>query len=93
MIAKNIGIGFLIGIVANAIGIFLYLQLFSDLPIKEALQTAIQQDILGKIISLGALLNLGAFFIFIKKRDYYKARGVLLATVLAAIFTLISKFM
>jgi hypothetical protein len=47
---------------------------------------------MGSLIALGALLNLGAFFIFLKKKQYYRARGVVLATVLAALLVLVSKF-
>jgi hypothetical protein len=49
------------------------------------------EGFLGKLMSIGALLNLGAFFIFLKKKQDYRARGVLIATVFVLIFTLIVK--
>ncbi|UZO81285.1 hypothetical protein NBT05_02145 [Aquimarina sp. ERC-38] len=92
MIKKEIGIGLLVGIVANSIGILLYILLFSDYTIKETLMGAYQNGVLGTLIALGAILNLGAFFLFLKNNRPYRARGVLLATLIAAIAIAISKF-
>lgn len=89
---KEILIGLLIGLVANLAGIYLYIFFFSDLGIKETLVAALEKDILGSLIALGAILNLIAFFIYIKKNQTYRARGVVLATIIAAIAILISKF-
>lgn len=87
-------IGLIVGLVANAVGIYLYFFFFLDLSdgIRSALNLAAQNDYLGKVIALGALLNLAAFFIFLRKGRIYRARGVILATLLAAIGILISKF-
>ncbi|WP_339699234.1 hypothetical protein [uncultured Marixanthomonas sp.] len=90
---KEILIGFLIGLVANAAGSYLYIYFFSKETLEKTIQYAIEQDVLGNIIALGAILNLCAFFIFLKKNKVYRARGVVLATVLAALIILISKFL
>ncbi|RMA66492.1 hypothetical protein [Ulvibacter antarcticus] len=92
-IGKEIGIGFIIGIIANCIGSYLYVFFFSKYTLETSLEIALEQDVFGNIIALGALLNLAAFFIFLKKKRYYRARGVLMATILAAILILISKFL
>ncbi len=92
MIKKHVLIGFLIGLLANAAGIFFYILLFSKMELEATLQHAHQNDYLGKIISLGAILNFLPFFIFIKKNQIYKARGVLLATVLMAVVIAVTKF-
>lgn len=89
---KEILIGLLIGLAANLAGIYLYIFFFSDLGIRETLVAALENDILGSLIALGAILNLIAFFIYIKKNQTYRARGVVLATIIAAIVILISKF-
>lgn len=91
MIKKDIAIGFIVGVIANLIGIYLYITFFSDEGFNETLKLAKANDFLGKIVSLGAILNLGAFFVFIKKKQDYCARGVLLATVLIAVGTFIIK--
>jgi hypothetical protein len=93
MIKKEILIGFIIGLIANAIGLyFAALVLGSGDDFFTVLKSASSEGILGKLISLGAILNLGAFFIFIKKKQDYRARGVLLATVIIAISTFVFKF-
>ncbi len=81
------------GILATIIGIFLYISLFSELDIKTTLIEAANNDYLGKVIALGAALNFIPFFIFIKKNEIYKARGVLLATVLVAVIIAITKIL
>lgn len=91
-ILKEILIGFVIGIVANMAGTYLYIFFFSDLSLESTLQAALEKDFLGSLIALGAILNLGVFFVFLKKKKYYRARGVVLATVVAALVILISKF-
>lgn len=91
-ITKEILIGFLIGLVANMAGTYLYIFFFSDLSLESTLEAAVERDILGSLIALGAILNLGVFFIFLKKKQYYRARGVVLATVVASLVILISKF-
>ena len=92
MIKRKVLTGFVVGIIANAIGLFLAATLLGKgddfLTVIRAAQT---EGFLGKLISLGAILNLIAFFIFIKKKQDYKARGVLLATILVAILTFVIK--
>jgi len=89
---KEILIGFLVGIAANLSGSYLYIYFFSDYTLEYTIKIALEQDIFGSLIALGAILNLIVFFIFLKKQQFYKARGVVLATVIAAIIVLISKF-
>jgi hypothetical protein len=92
MMKKEIALGFLIGIMANLAGMYLYIYFFLDLEFVESIKIARQNDTLGNLIALGAILNLIVFFLMIKKRQLYRARGVLLATVLAALVVLFSKF-
>ena len=48
-------------------------------------------NFIGKLISLGAVLNLICFFFFLRKNQEARAAGVLTATVLIAIFTFLIK--
>jgi len=91
-IGKEILIGFLIGLVANISGSYLYIFFFSKYELETTVEIALEQDVFGNIIALGALLNLGVFFIFLKKKKYYRARGVIAATLMAAIIIVIAKF-
>ncbi|MBT8271936.1 MAG: hypothetical protein HKO90_05110 [Flavobacteriaceae bacterium] len=92
MAKKQVLIGLVIGLIANAFGLFLATTLLGRgddfITVIKAAQT---EGFLGKLISLGAILNLIVFFVFIKKKQDYKARGVLLATILVAILTFVIK--
>jgi len=92
MIKQNLLIGFLTGIAANIAGVILYITLLSNAELDATLKNAIANDYLGKIIALGAVLNFLPFFIFLKKKQNYHARGVLLATVSVAVAIAIFKF-
>ena len=85
-------IGLLTGLAANILGIFLWWIFFSDTDFSQMFVIAYQKDLLGAIIGLGALLNFLPFFFFLKKQYPSRARGVLLATFLAAFVILILKF-
>uniref|UniRef100_UPI00404A386C hypothetical protein n=1 Tax=Gelidibacter sp. TaxID=2018083 RepID=UPI00404A386C len=90
MIKKEVGIGFLVGLIVNAVGLFLAIQLFGNGDgIETTIKQAIANGFFGKLLSIGAILNLIAFFIFLKKKQDYRARGVLLATILVAIVSFI----
>jgi len=91
MIRKDVIIGFIIGIVANIVGIALYIILFSKEDFEGTIKSAVNFSFIGKLVSLGAILNLVVFFVLIKKNQDHKARGVLLATLMAAIIVIINK--
>ena len=57
--------------------------------ITDSLKNSYYENFLGKLISLGAILNVLVFFVFIKKNQDQRAKGVLLFTIFLAIFTLI----
>ncbi len=88
---KEILIGFAVGVIANTLGTLLYILLFSDMGIEETFEAARQQGYTGSLLALGAILNLVAFFGFIKIRRDQRARGVLIATVLTALIVLYFK--
>ncbi|MDT0674998.1 hypothetical protein [Autumnicola musiva] len=77
--------GFLVGVAANISGIFLYILIFSELNIDATLQDAFRNGYLGKLIALGGIPNFLPFFLFLKKKHNAHARGVLMASILAAI--------
>lgn len=92
MIKKDIFIGMFVGLIANAMGLFLASSLLGKGDdFSMVIKAAANESFLGKLISLGAILNLVAFFIFIRKKQDYRARGVLLITIFIAVFTFIFK--
>lgn len=88
---KEILIGFAVGVIANTIGTILYILLFSEMGIVETFEAAIQQGHLGSILALGAILNLVAFFGFLRIRRDERAKGVLIATIFTALIILYYK--
>ena len=93
MVRKEVLVGLIVGILANALGLFLSATLLGKgEDFIMVLKSAAAEGFSGKQISLGAVLNLIAFFIFIKKKQDYRARGVLLATILVAVFTFLLNF-
>ena len=88
--------GFVTGILANSLGLFIVGVAMSKSSgrndgIMQVLEAAHSENFLGKLISLGAILNLLCFFYFIKKRKDAGAVGVLIATIIIAIITFIIK--
>lgn len=88
---REILIGFAVGIIANTFGTLLYILLFSDLSIVETFSAAVEQGHVGSLLALGAILNLVAFFGFLRLKRDYRARGVMIATILTALVILYYK--
>ncbi|MEZ4801855.1 MAG: hypothetical protein R2797_03715 [Gelidibacter sp.] len=93
MIKKEVLIGFVVGLIANAVGLIVAILIFGNGDeILTTIKQSIAQGFFTKLVSIGAILNLIAFFLFIKLKRDYRARGVILATVLVAIITFLVNF-
>jgi hypothetical protein len=84
----DIIIGFVIGILACVLGIFLFLSFFTDFDFMIGIQSMKSEGKLGKLITLGAILDLVAFGILLKINKELMARGVVLAVICIAILTI-----
>ncbi|CAI8386623.1 MAG: Uncharacterised protein [Polaribacter sejongensis] len=91
-IKKDILIGILVSLFATFGGVFFYLEYISRFGFYETITFIREGELYGKLLALAAIPNLFVFFIFIKKQQDYKAKGVLLATILIALTTLVLKF-
>lgn len=92
---KDILIGIIIGLLANTIGVLIfsfYIGTTQDRTLTNVLQTALAEGRLGKIIAIGAVLNLAAFFGLLRQGQDARARGVLLMTIAMAFVTMILMF-
>ncbi|MDE0599361.1 hypothetical protein ACFO5T_12105 [Dokdonia genika] len=92
---KDILIGIIIGLLANTIGVIIfsfYIGTTQDRTLTNVLQTALAEGRLGKIIAIGAVLNLVAFFGLLRQGQDARARGVLLMTIAMAFVTMILMF-
>jgi hypothetical protein len=92
-IKKEILIGFLVSLFSTACGIFLYLQYFSKYSFDVTVQMIKEGNLYGQVLALAALPNIFVFFIFLKKKQDHRARGVLIASMLTALVTFVLKLL
>lgn len=81
--------GLLLGILSTALGTALFIEFFTEYSFVEGLQFSSSNGTIGKIITLGAVLNIIIFFTLLKFGEELMARGVVLATIIMAIMTLV----
>lgn len=81
-------LGALIGLATTFVGMYIFLTFYAKLDFIEGIKGMKSQGLLGKIITLGAILNIIAFFILLKFNKELMARGVVLATIILTIITL-----
>ena len=89
---KDVFFGLFSGFLANFLGVIItIIVLFKETNssnIFKIINDSYLDNSITKLISLGAILNLIAFFIFLKYDYEERAKGVLLATFIIAILTL-----
>ena len=85
---KDLLLGFIIGIVASGLGCFIFITFFTELDFMTGIQSMKSEGKLGKLITLGSILDLVLFAVLLKLNKELMARGVVLAVILIAIFTL-----
>lgn len=85
---KDIFIGFVIGILTSILGSYLFITFFTKFEISNGIQAIRASGYLGKVITLGTILNLAVFSILLKNNQESMARGIILAVIVMAISTL-----
>ena len=88
---KEILIGVLVGLIANIAGVYLYVAFFTDYDLASALRKAYDDKFLGGLIAIGAAANFLPFFVYLKKDQVFRARGVLILSILMAVVILFLK--
>lgn len=81
-------LGALIGFIATFLGTYIFFTFCTEYSFLEGVKGMKSQGFLGKVITLGAIMNLIVFFILLKMNKELMARGVVLATILLAIITM-----
>ncbi len=84
----DILIGFILGIIGAFIGVFLFITFFTEFEFADGIIALKSQHSLGKLIALGAVINVLLFFVLLKFNKELMARGVVLATIVLTIVTL-----
>lgn len=92
-IKKEIFIGILVGLIAWSFGFYLYVEFSTEYSFGTTLELMREGDLIGKVMGLAALPNLAVFFIFLKKKQEYRARGVVLASFFIAFLILLAQFL
>tara|TARA_B100000989_G_scaffold60860_1_gene41832 strand:+ start:1288 stop:1593 length:306 start_codon:yes stop_codon:yes gene_type:complete len=89
---RDVFFGLFSGFLANFLGMIItIIVLFNEiniLNIFKIINDSFHDNSITKLISLGAILNLIVFFIFLKYDYEERAKGVLLATFVIAILTI-----
>lgn len=84
---KDILAGFIAGIFTSLLGSYLFITFFTPFDFSTGIQTIKEYGYLGKIITLGTLLDLAVFAFFLKRNKEFMARGVILSVIVLAIST------
>ena len=85
---KDIILGVLLGLLVTLIGCVLFLGIFTSVDFSSAYQFLKTNGYLGKIVTLGALFNVGIVFLLYKKNKDQIAKGVILSIFILTIYTL-----
>jgi hypothetical protein len=85
---RDLFIGFLLGIIGAMLGVFLFITFITSYDFFEGITILKSQNSLGKLIALGAVINVALFFLLLKFQKDVMARGVVLATIALTIATL-----
>jgi hypothetical protein len=80
--------GLLIGLITSFIGSYLFIIAFTPYSFIGGLQILKFEGELGKIITLGTILNIGIFFWLLKNKKEAVAKGIILAIIVLTIVTL-----
>ena len=88
MAKKDLLIGYIIGIITSILGSYLFITFFTDFDFMSGIHSMKSEGKLGKLITLGSILDLLVFAILLKLNKEMMARGVVLAVICIAIITL-----
>ena len=91
-IKKEILIGFLVALIATSFGCFIFIEFFSKFDFNTSIELIKDGNLEGEVLVLGALTNFFVFFTFLKKKQIYRARGVLMETFFIAFLVLLLTF-
>lgn len=85
---KDFFIGIILGIFVALTGSFLFLKIGTNLNIETTLKELKLNGYIGKVLTLGALFNVGIVFLLFKKNKDMMAKGVIFSIFILTILTL-----
>tara|TARA_B100001939_G_scaffold129543_1_gene112408 strand:- start:102 stop:395 length:294 start_codon:yes stop_codon:yes gene_type:complete len=83
--------GIITGLLWTSFGVIILLFFLSDLTIEKSISSLYNQNKLGGLISLAALINLPIFFVALKKNKFEFATGLVAISVLFVIIIALLK--
>lgn len=89
MKSRELFIGAVMSLLLSVIGSYIFIQLFTGFDFVRGIAFYKMHGLLGKIITLGAVLNLVLFFVLLKWDKDLMARGVILGTIILTVITLL----
>lgn len=90
--ADKLWIGIAAGIILPCIVLLIfYLSSYAYLTVPQFLRKMVFQSIILKLLSLCAIVNLGAFFLFYQSKHDRAARGVIFATMIFAFIVMFNQ--
>ena len=90
-IKKEVCFGILVSLFATICSFFIYLQHITESDLMSTYYQVKEGGVISTVIALAAIPNLFVFFIFLKKKQDYRARGVLVSTICIAFLTFVLK--
>lgn len=81
--------GVLCSFLVTLLGSYIFIEAFTGYHFMDGITFFKSQGLLGKIITLGAILNILLFYILLKFNKELMARGVILGMILLTIITLL----
>jgi len=85
---KEILIGFIVALIATSFGCFVFIEFFSNFNFDKSITLIKEGNLEGRVLVLGSLANFFVFYVFLKKKQIYRARGVLMETIVVALTVL-----
>ncbi len=91
---NNMFIGLILGLIVPIIVMFLFYFLSVDnISIQRFVNFMVKMEILSQFIVLAVIPNLLVFFFFLNRNFYYAARGVILATIIFSVLSVVLKYL
>jgi amino acid transporter len=78
-------IGLLLSLLVTLLGSYLYMEYVMEEGFEASWKWMIETRNIDEILPLGAIPNLLLFFVFNKRKEYYKARGVIMGVIIIAL--------
>ena len=83
-------LGTIIGLIVSFIFGSVVFNFLTGVPPFENLNVLNYGSLSGKALSIGAIPNIGLFYLFLNKDNYYSARGIILSFIIIGLFVLLS---